>query len=186
MPAGIMILGSPGAGKTTLGRRTAEVLGLAFIDIDDCIWRQDTERPFTVLYSRAERISRVRDAVERAGRFVMAGSMDSFHAHFDPYFVLAVHLHADAQLRVARVHARECERFGQRVLAGGDMFEEHEQFLADVAGYDEGRGRMTLERHEAWLASLSCPVFRLDGADPLEHNVQILVQAYREIQSPGA
>lgn len=79
-----MILGPSGAGKTTLGRRTAQRLGLAFLDIDEFIWRKDTPKPFTAMFSREERIARLQQAVSQAGRFVMAGSMDSFHQHFDP------------------------------------------------------------------------------------------------------
>ena len=102
-----MILGPSGAGKTTLGRRTAQRLGLAFLDIDEFIWRKDTPKPFTAMFSREERIARLQQAVSQAGRFVMAGSMDSFHQHFDPYFRLAVYLTAPAALRVERVHRRE-------------------------------------------------------------------------------
>ena len=46
MAAGIMITGSSGAGKTTLGTLVANALGYTFIDIDDYIWRKDTEIPF--------------------------------------------------------------------------------------------------------------------------------------------
>ena len=74
-----MILGPSGAGKTTLGRRTAQRLGLAFLDIDEFIWRKDTPKPFTAMFSREEKIARLQQAVSQAGRFVMAGSMDSFH-----------------------------------------------------------------------------------------------------------
>lgn len=92
---GIMILGSSGAGKTTLGRFTAQKLGVPFLDVDDYIWRKDTEMPFQVMYSREEKISRLMAAAREAEEFVMAGSMDSFHEYFDPFFRLAVYLTAD-------------------------------------------------------------------------------------------
>ena len=47
MAAGIMIMGSSGAGKTTLGKMAAERLGFTFVDIDEYIWRKDTEIPFS-------------------------------------------------------------------------------------------------------------------------------------------
>ena len=37
MAAGIMIMGSSGAGKTTLGKMAAERLGFTFVDIDEYI-----------------------------------------------------------------------------------------------------------------------------------------------------
>lgn len=118
MAKGMMILGSPGAGKTTLGKLSAKKLGIPFLDIDEYIWRSDTEIPYTVMYGKEEKIKRLRDAVEEAGEFVMAGSMDSFHEHFDPFFLLAVYLTAEKGIRAERVHSRELEEFGSRILPG--------------------------------------------------------------------
>lgn len=178
MAAGIIITGPSGAGKTTLGELAAGELGCIFADIDEYIWRKDTELPFTAMYSKEEKISRLQSAISGCERFVMAGSMDSFHEHFDPYFELAVHLCADAQIRVRRVHERALKRFGERVLQGGDMYEDHQKMLDDIAGYDHGIGGCTLQRHESWLSSLECRVIRLDGAEPPEKNLQILLEAY--------
>ncbi len=182
MAKGIMIMGSSGSGKSTLGRMVAKELNYKFVDIDDYIWRKDTEIPFTQMYPKAEKISRLMEAISDCEHFVMAGSMNSFHEHFDPFFELVVHLHADAQIRVKRVHERELNLFGERILKGGDMYEEHQKFLDDVAGYDYGRGGCTLQQHEIWLKSLNCMVLRLDGAHPLEENQNIIVKSYRDIR----
>ena len=180
MPTGIMIMGSSGAGKTTLGRMVANELGYKFVDIDDFIWRKDTEIPFTQMYSKVEKISRLNEAISNCEHFVMAGSMNSFHDHFDSFFKLVVHLHADAQIRVKRVHERELNLFGERILEGGYMYEEHQKFLDDIAGYDYGKGGCTLQQHEMWLKSLNCKVMRLDGTYSLESNKNIIVKTYRE------
>lgn len=179
MPHGIMITGPSGAGKTTLGRLLADRLGCAFIDIDDYIWRKDTEQPFSAMYPRDEKIRRLQDAVSACGHFVMAGSMDSFHENFDPYFTMAVHLNAGAAIRVQRVHERESEWFGVRVQPGGDMYEAHRKMLGDIAGYDLGYGGCTLQQHEKWLRSLKCRVLWLDGEAPLEKNLRIITEAYQ-------
>lgn len=179
MAAGIMILGPSGAGKTTLGKLVAKELGFVFIDIDDYIWRKDTDKPFTQMYPKAEKISRLMDAVTAAEHFVMAGSMSSFHSHFDSFFELAVYLYADAQLRVERAHTRELALLGNRILEGGDMYEEHQDFLKGVAGYDYGIGGATLQEHQAWIDVLPCKVIRLDGSCALEENVKAIVKEYR-------
>ncbi len=176
-----MIFGPSGSGKTTLGKAVAEQLGLPLIDIDDYIWRKDTAVPFSVLYPRVERISRLMKAAEEAGEFVMAGSMDSFHQHFDPFFVLAVHLTADADLRVRRVDARETAWFGARVQPGGDLFENHRRYLQDVASYEIGGGSTSMEVHSRWAESMSCPVLRLNGAVPVEENAAVIAAAYRNL-----
>ena len=180
MATGIMIMGSSGAGKTTLGNLVANELGYTFVDIDEYIWRKDTEIPFSEMYPKAEKIRRLQEAISNCDHFVMAGSMDSFHEYFDPCFELVVHLHADAQIRVKRVHERELGWFGNRVLAGGDMYEEHRKMLSDIAGYDYGIGGCTLQQHEIWMKSLKCNVLQLDGADALEKNLNRIIDAYKE------
>lgn len=181
MKKGIMIFGPSGSGKTTLGRIVARRLGVLFVDIDDYIWRSDTEIPFSAMYSRVEKIERLMAAIAETDCFVMAGSMDSFHEHFDPFFALAVHLTAPAETRVARLHQREFEEFGARILAGGDMYEEHRRFLADAAAYDAGGGSTSFAVHDKWAESLNCPVLRLDGSRDLEKNAEIIAAEYIRI-----
>ena len=55
MATGIMIMGSSGSGKTTLGELVAKELGYTFVDIDEYIWRKDTEIPFSTMYPKAEK-----------------------------------------------------------------------------------------------------------------------------------
>lgn len=176
---GMIILGPAGSGKTTLGRYVAGELGIAFLDIDRYIWREDTQIPYTVMYPREEKIRNLMGAVQKAQEFVMAGSMNSFHEHFDPLFRLAVYLTADAGIRVERVHKRELDGFGSRVLPGGDMYSAHQQFLREVAAYDCGASSCSSSQHGAWLSQLSCPILRLDGSDPLEENARMVIGAYQ-------
>ena len=67
-----------------------------------------------------------------------------------------------------RLRAREATHFGAKVVApGGWRHDETESFL-EWAHYEDGtREGRSLARHEAWLATLACPVLRLDGARPL-------------------
>ena len=182
MARGIMIFGSSGAGKTTLGKLVAQQLGFTFIDIDDYIWRTDTPVPFSAMYSRSEKINRLMDAISQTEHFVMAGSMDSFHEHFDPFFDLAVHLTASAQLRAERVSQREYAHFGDRILEGGDMYESHKEFLRDISSYDFGGGSMSLAKHMQWANTLPCKVLNLDGGHDLSSNVRTILDVYSAIR----
>lgn len=85
----------------------------------------------------------------------------------------------DAEIRVERVHERALRLFGERILEGGDMYEQHQTTLKNVAGYDYGIGGCTLQQHEMWLKSLKCKVLRLDGKDELDKNMQIIVETYK-------
>jgi len=68
-------------------------------------------------------------------------------------------------LRIERLLARERARFGDRLLPGGDMADEHREFMAWTRGYDDGtsEGTNTLPIHEAILCAASCEVLRLEG-----------------------
>ena len=155
MTRGILLFGSSGSGKTTLGKKVAEALGYPYFDIDDYLWRKDTPIPFTRMYSRAEKASRLMHDISPFDHFVMAGSMDSFNAPFVPLFDLAVHVDAPTELRRQRLHQRELDTFGKRILPGGDMFEEHQRFLADSDRYDTD-GSPCRKRHLEWAATLPC------------------------------
>lgn len=181
MSRGIIIFGPAGSGKTTLGRMVAQALNFPYFDIDDFIWRWDTPVPFTAMRTREEKISGLMNAISPHPHFCMAGSMSSFHQHFDPLFDLAVLLTCDAALRIQRVHNREMALFGSRILPGGDMHEAHQQFLRSAAHYDDNLGSPTLQEHMQWLHSLPCKTLRLDGALPPEQNCAAIITAYRSL-----
>jgi len=77
-------------------------------------------------------------------------------------------------IRMERLIAREKERYGSRILAGGDMEKIHRDFLEWAARYDEGGMEVrSLALHEHWLGSLPCPVLRLDSVFPTEVQVDL-------------
>ena len=179
MARGIIIFGPTGAGKTTLGKLVAQKLDYPYYDIDDYIWRKDTEIPFTVMYTRKEKADRLMEAISQQEHFVMAGSMSSFHTAFDPLFDLAVYLTADTAVRAARIHERELAMFGNRVLPGGDLYEAHQRFLRECARYDKDEyDPRTRRQHLEWIGELPCPVLHLKGEDDLAENARIIVSSY--------
>lgn len=183
MPRGIIIFGPAGSGKTSLGRRVGQRLGIPYYDIDDYIWRWDTPIPYTQMYSREEKISRLMNAISQGEHFVMGGSMSSFNAPFVPLFDLAVHLTCRWEERSRRLDEREYAEFGERIRKGGDMYEEHLSFLAHAHGYDDGSASPNMAEHTQWAKTLPCPVLALDGKTPYEENVVKIAQAYLQTQT---
>lgn len=177
MARGMIIFGSSGSGTTTLGREVAKQLEFPHFDLDDYLWRWDTEIPFTVTRPREERIRRLMDAVSKFPNFVMSGSMDSYNAPFVPLFDLAVLLSAPVETRVERVNIRELARFGERILPGGDMYETHKDFLFMVRRYDTD-GSPCRRVHEKWAETLPCPVLHMDGTDTIAKNAARIVERY--------
>lgn len=177
MARGIIIFGPAGSGKTSLGKLVAKKLDFPYFDIDDYIWRKDTDKPFTVMYPREEKINRLMTDISRGTHFVMAGSMDSFNAPFVPLFDLAIHITASISNRLLRINKREYERYGDRIMEGGDMYEEHCRFLDISARYDTD-GSPCMSTHSQWANSLPCKVLRINGDEELNENVAIIVQEY--------
>lgn len=177
MARGIIIFGSAGSGKTTLGKLTAKKLDFPYFDIDDYIWRKDTDKPFTAMYTYEEKINRLMTDISKGTHFVMAGSMDSFNPPFVPLFDLAIHITASIDTRIARIHKREYEVYGERIMDGGDMYEGYCRFLDISARYDTD-GSPCMSTHVQWADSLPCKVIRLNGDEDLNKNVEIIVHEY--------
>ena len=177
MARGIIIFGSAGSGKTTLGKLVAKKLDFPYFDINDYIWRKDTDTPFTVMYSYKEKINRLMADISKGTNFVMAGSMDSFNHPFVPLFDLAIHIIASVDTRIARIHKREYEVYGERIMEGGDMYEVHCCFLDNSARYDTD-GSPCMSTHAQWANSLPCKVLRLNGDEDLNKNGEKIVREY--------
>ena len=174
-----MIIGPSASGKTTLGKKVAEILNFPYFDVDDFIWRFDTPELYTVMYSREEKISRLQNAIAPYEHFVMAGSMSSFHQAFDDSFEMMVFLYVDPDIRVQRANERAIQRFGDRVLKGGDMDESNQDFLKKIRRY-ETDGSPNLTEQKAWMESLSCKKLELNGTEPIEKNARIIAEAWNQ------
>lgn len=180
MSSGIIIIGPSGSGKTTLGKIAARKLGYPYFDVDDYIWKQNTDSPYTQMYTRDEKISRLSKDIAPYEHFVMAGSMSSFHYAFDEMFEMMVLLYVSPDIRIERVHKRAIERFGERVLEGGDMYEAHMRFLNDNRRYEED-GSPNMREQKEWMENMSCVKIELDGAAELEKNADIIVNNWNGI-----
>ena len=180
MSTGIMIIGPSGSGKTTLGKIAAQKLGYPYFDVDDYIWKQNTDTPYTQMYTRDEKISRLSNDIAPYEHFVMAGSMSSFHYAFDEMFEMMVLLYVSPDIRIERVHKRAIERFGERVLEGGDMYEAHMSFLNDNRRYEED-GSPNMREQKEWMKNMSCVKIELDGTADLEKNADMIVKNWNGI-----
>jgi hypothetical protein len=93
-----------------------------------------------------------------------------------PRFELVVSLWVPHDVRIERLHHREHARFGERILPGGDMYEQSQAFLVWAASYDEGGLDMrSRQRHEQWLSTLSCPIIRFAGEYSVEEHLAVLM-----------
>ncbi len=101
-----------------------------------------------------------------ADRWVLSGSAVGCCETLAPLFDLTVFVYVPKDLRMERLKKREAERYGARIAPGGDRHADYLDFIAWAASYDAGpRSGRTLQKHEAWVQTLTCPVLRVENID---------------------
>ena len=156
-PHGIIVFGANGSGKTTLGRELARLLGFKHMDIEDYCFEQ-SEIPYTNPRSREDYLKLMLTDIEKHNLFVLSTVMGDLGDIIPKFYQLGVYISAPFEVRIERVKQRTYERYGERVLQGGDMHERELQFLDFVAS-------RPLKKIEQWAETLVCPVIRVDGTE---------------------
>jgi adenylate kinase family enzyme len=164
----IHVTGASGAGVTTLGRALADALGLPHHDADDYFWLP-TDPPYRLRREVESRLRLMGEMFLERPAWVLSGSLDNWGAPVVPLFDMVVFLQVPTEIRLRRLRDREARRASPAAIApGGWRHQEIEDFLDWAAHYDDGtREGRNLPRHLAWLATLTCPVQRLDGTQPV-------------------
>ena len=185
-PPRLHISGASGCGVSTLGAALARRLGAAHLDTDTFYWLP-SEPPFQASRAIPERLAMLEAAfAAAAGGWVLSGSLDGWGDPLIPRFERVIFLSAPTEVRLARLRVRERARHGADIDEGGASHAHHLDFLAYAEAYETGRftGAMTgrhRARHEAWLASLPCPVLRLDGEEPTERLADEVIASHQRL-----
>lgn len=167
----VHVLGASSSGTTTLGAALARELDGPHLDTDAYFW-EPTDPPFTTKRPEPERIALMEADMAGHPAWVVSGSLMGWGDVFMPRFDLAVFLHVPMETRMARLLARERERYGAAIEPGGAMHAAHLEFVEWARHYETpGFPGRSLERHLTWLSQLSCPVIRIAGAPTLEQSL---------------
>lgn len=169
METGILLCGLNGAGKSTLGKALAEKLGFHFVDNEDLYFpKTDPHYLYASPRTREEAERLLWREIKAHGSFVFASVLGDYGDAVRSLFQYAVLLQAPRELRLRRVERRSFQKFGSRMLPGGDLYEREQAFFALAASRDENLV-------EEWARSLSCPVMRADGTKPVQENVDLIL-----------
>ncbi|WP_241107198.1 adenylate kinase [Pseudomonas sp. MPFS] len=176
----IYLIGASGAGVSTLGALLAQQLGLPHVDVDEHYWHP-SDPPFQQARPVEQRLLGLKQALEDKP-WVLSGSMDGWGDAIIAQADWVLYVDTPTPLRLQRIRSRERQRFGPRILPGGDMHTQHLAFLEWAAAYDGGsRAGRSRPRHKEWLARLDQPQGRIEGSGSMQ---KMLDQALAIITRP--
>ncbi|MET3507277.1 ATP-binding protein [Halalkalibacter oceani] len=173
MKNNIHIMGASGAGTSTLGSALAEVLPHAYFDTDDYYWATK----FTKKRDIPDRRRMLEKDLSQNENWILSGALCGWGDHFRSDFDLVVFLWIPQDIRLERLKQREFQRYGNEIVAGGSKHEQYKAFLEWAALYDSaGMEVRSKTLHESWLASLSCPVVRIEGDYSVKERVNSVLE----------
>ena len=170
MGTGIIVCGLNGSGKSTLGKALAESLGYHFIDNEDLFFpKADPDYLYASPRSREEVEKLFISEVKKHKNFVFAAVKGNYGEAILPLYKYIVLIEVPKDVRLQRVKNRSFQKFGSRMLPGGDLYEHEKAFFNLVSSRKD---------HEAeeWAESVNCPVIRVDGTKPIEENTALIIK----------
>jgi len=178
-PDRIHIFGAEGSGTTTLAVAVSERFGHIHLDTDDFFW-EPTEPLYREIRSVATRQAMLRKAFEEHSRWVLSGSLCGWGDVFIDRLELAIFLHVPHEVRIARIIARERQRYGDAISENGSMRRHHLEFIEWASKYDTADESMrSLRLHEKWMATLRCRCIRIEGEMTTNERLKHLVDCLR-------
>lgn len=170
MGTGIIMCGLNGSGKSTLGKALAERLHFYFIDNEDLYFpKADPIYIYAAPRSHKEVEKLLHKEIKEHENFIFASVKGDYGKSVYPFFRYAILIDVPKDIRIERVINRSFQKFGNRILPGGDLYEQEERFFALVK-------LRTEDTAEKWVQSLNCPIIRIDGTKPIEENVNLMVE----------
>ena len=176
MGTGIIMCGLNGVGKSTLGKALAERLRFHFIDNEDLYFpKTDPRYIYASPRTREEVETLLFHEIRTHENFVFASVKGDYGDAVYPFFQYAILIDVPKDIRMRRVRERAFGKFGDRMLPGGDLYEQEENFLRLVSSRAENMV-------EEWVKSLSCPAIRVDGTTPIEENIDLIIECIQRLR----
>lgn len=170
----IHIFGASGSGTSTLGKKICNELGYRFMDTDDYFWLP-TNPKYIHKRPAGERLELMKNDIDNSENVVISGSLAGWGDELVALFTLAIRLETETSIRIDRLKKREKEAFGSRIAPGGDMYQNHVDFMEWAEAYDNGGIEMRSKAmHDEWQKLLKCRLLVLDGSNDLDYNFSII------------
>lgn len=171
----IHTVGASGSGTTTLAEALATALKIPQFDADSYYW-EPTNQPFTLKRTPQKRVELLSADLDPHPSWVLSGSLVKWGEVLQERFTHVVFITLPSEVRLERLRARELQRYGSRIEEGGDMYQQHLDFIEWAKKYDTGglevRSRVL---HEEWLKTLGCKVIRVSGEMSTAEQVELVL-----------
>jgi adenylate kinase family enzyme len=164
----IRIFGLNGSGKSTVGAALAERLGYKHMDIEDYAFA-NSDVTYANPRSREEYVRLMLADMEKYPKFVLSAVDEDFGEEITSRFALAVWLDAPCDVRMERIRHRTFAKFGNRILEGGDLYEQEQKFFNFAAS-------RSLSGVERYAKSLTCPVIKINGTKSVSEIVDEIMK----------
>lgn len=192
MYRGIAVFGLNGSGKSTLTHALAKQIGYWEMDVEDYYFpHQKVSRymalehlphtlentdilPFSSSLSKDEVQRKLIEDIQIHPRFILCGVAMNWGEEILTKIDIAFWIRTPKEERLDRIAKRELLRFGQRVLPGGDMYEQQRTFHEFAASRD-------LKSLEESAAKLHCPVYMVDGTRSVQENTHYMHQCIESL-----
>ncbi len=161
----IIVCGGNGAGKSTLGKRLAAELGWTFRDIEEYYFPiNGTDYNYSEARTKEEVSKLLLADMKEHENFILASVKGEFGFEVSELFTCAILIEVPKELRMERVRDRSNQKFGDRMLPGGDLYEKEAQFFDMVEKRPE-------DYTTRWLETVDMPIIRVDGTCMIEANI---------------
>jgi adenylate kinase family enzyme len=171
---GILICGLNGTGKSTLGRMLADRMRYEFIDNEDLFFpKADPSYTFSSPRSEEDVIRLLEEKISENNRFIFAAVWGNYGDRLIASLDYIVLIEVPKQIRSKRVRDRSYQKFGDRILPGGDLYDKENKWFSLTDGRPE-------TYVTDWLETVNCPVIRIDGTMPVKENVDYLLSALQK------
>lgn len=165
---GICVCGLNGCGKSTFAGALAKELSFKHMDIEDYYF-VPSEIPYSISRTCEEMEQLLLADIRENPRFVFSAVDGNMNSEISSKYNLVIYLYAPLDVRMERIKKRSFDKFGDRVLPGGDMYEQEQKFFEFASKRNAGFV-------EAWLGTVSRPVIRLDGTRSIADSVGEILQ----------
>lgn len=101
--------------------------------------------------------------------FVFASVKGDYGKSDYSLYKFAILIDVPKEIREQRVKNRSFQKFGKRMLPGGDYHKQEEAFF----DFTKSRAENTVKE---WAQTLSCPILQVNGTKSIEENTKVIIE----------